>query len=220
MKFKTIIADPPWEFRTWSQTSNTSVRKASAHYDTHETDAMTQWGQAVQSVAEDDCCLFLWTCPPLLYEAIELAHSWGFTYKTKAFTWVKLTPKRTGFHYGLGYWTRANTEDVWLCTRGKPERKNKNVAQLLATLETPAVMQPLGRHSAKPEEVQDRIERLVDGPYLELFARRYRPGWVCLGNELDGLDITESLRRTANDEPLPRLPRPVQLFDEEDRHVA
>ena len=23
-----------------------------------------------------------------------------------------------------------------------------------------------------------------DGPYLELFARRQRPGWTCLGNEM------------------------------------
>ncbi len=74
---------------------------------------------------------------------------------------------------------------------------------MFATLETPAVIAPMTRHSEKPEEVQDRIERLVSGPYLELFARRRREGWATVGNELDGLDIRESLARLAADEPLP-----------------
>lgn len=49
-------------------------------------------------------------------------------------------------------------------------------------------------HSRKPEDVQDRIEQLFDGPYVELFARRQRSGWLCLGNEIDGLDIRDSLQ--------------------------
>jgi MT-A70 len=39
-------------------------------------------------------------------------------------------------------------------------------------------------HSRKPDEVYERIERLVEGPYLELYARRERPGWVSWGDEL------------------------------------
>lgn len=62
-----------------------------------------------------------------------------------------------------------------------------------------------GGHSEKPEPFQDDIERLVNGPYLELFARRHRPGWTCIGNELDGLDITESLTRVAQDKILPTV---------------
>lgn len=41
-----------------------------------------------------------------------------------------------------------------------------------------------GRHSAKPETLQDAAERIIEGPYVELFARRRRPGWVCWGDEL------------------------------------
>ena len=74
--------------------------------------------------------------------------------------------------------------------------------------EVPAVIAPNLRHSQKPDAIHDRIEALLDGPYLELFARRERPGWTCLGNELDGLDIRESLLRVANDAPLPSVRRP------------
>jgi hypothetical protein len=46
------------------------------------------------------------------------------------------------------------------------------------------VTAPVGEHSVKPEEVAQGIERLVGGPYLELFARRLRPGWTCWGDEV------------------------------------
>jgi N6-adenosine-specific RNA methylase IME4 len=46
------------------------------------------------------------------------------------------------------------------------------------------VMAPVGEHSVKPAEVHERIERLLAGPYLELFARKDRPGWLTWGNEI------------------------------------
>jgi N6-adenosine-specific RNA methylase IME4 len=42
-------------------------------------------------------------------------------------------------------------------------------------------MAPRREHSRKPDEVYERIEHLVAGPYLELFARDGavpRPGWT------------------------------------------
>jgi MT-A70/Helix-turn-helix domain len=77
---------------------------------------------------------------------------------------------------GNGYWTRANPEDCWLCTRGNPKRLYEDVRQLIVA--------PVMEHSRKPDEVYERIERLVEGPYLELYARRERPGWVSWGAEL------------------------------------
>ncbi len=105
-----------------------------------------------------------------------------------AFTWAKLTEGHEGkprfdevitdrdFHFGQGYWTRANPEDAWLATRGSPKRINADVRQL--------IIHPVMDHSRKPNCVHDRIERLVEGPYLELYARRERKGWVTWGNEL------------------------------------
>ena len=130
----------------------------------------------VQALAAPDCALFLWAVAPLLPGALHLIEDWGFTYKTVAFTWVKQNPAGAGFHKGMGYWTRANPEICLLATRGHPSRLARDVDQL--------VIAPRGRHSAKPEEVPARIERLVAGPYLELFARRERPGWTVWGNQV------------------------------------
>lgn len=209
MKYPVILADPPVPFEVWGKRpGGVDSRTADAHYDVMTWEALNGLGDAIQSVAAPDCCLFLWMCQPLLIETLEMARRWGFSYKTKAFSWCKTYANPSSFFVGMGYWTRANTEDVLLFTRGNPRRTSKGVYQLLVTLEAnpysvPAVIAPMTRHSEKPGEVQDRIERLMVGPYLELFARRQRLGWTTIGNELDGLDIRESLTRLAHDEQLP-----------------
>jgi N6-adenosine-specific RNA methylase IME4 len=78
---------------------------------------------------------------------------------------------------GMGYWTRANTEVCLLATRGKPKRLNADVRQ--------AILEPRRAHSRKPDCVHERIERLVGGPYLELFARERRSGWTTWGDQVD-----------------------------------
>jgi N6-adenosine-specific RNA methylase IME4 len=95
------------------------------------------------------------------------------------FYWVKLnslSKSNSEFFTGLGYWTRANPEQCLLATRGSPRRKAKDVRRL--------VVDRRREHSRKPDTVRDRIERLVDGPYLELFAREAKPGWDCWGDQL------------------------------------
>jgi N6-adenosine-specific RNA methylase IME4 len=95
------------------------------------------------------------------------------------FYWVKLNaaPKPDADYFiGMGYWTRANPELCLLATRGKPPRWAKDVRRL--------VVERRREHSRKPDCVRARIERLVAGPYLELFARETKPGWDCWGNQL------------------------------------
>ena len=118
----------------------------------------------------------------MLRHAMDVIEAWGFTYKTVAFYWVKLNKGRGGiflspsdFFTGMGFWTRANPELCLLATRGKPQRRATDVAKLL--------IEARREHSRKPDETYARIERLVDGPYLELFARASRPGWDRLGNQ-------------------------------------
>jgi N6-adenosine-specific RNA methylase IME4 len=43
---------------------------------------------------------------------------------------------------------------------------------------------PRREHSRKPDEAYEHIERMTVGPYIELFARCQRPGWVSWGNEV------------------------------------
>ena len=88
-----------------------------------------------------------------------------------------------GFFTGLGYWTRANPEQCLLATRGKPGRLAKDVRRL--------VVAPRREHSRKPDQIRELIERLVQGPYLELFARETKPGWDCWGNQVGIFDAGE-----------------------------
>ena len=80
----------------------------------------------------------------------------------------------------MGYWTRANTEHCLLATRGKPRRLHADVRQAIIDLPR--------EHSRKPDCVYGRIERLVPGPYLELFARQSRVGWDSWGDQTGKFD--------------------------------
>jgi MT-A70 len=70
----------------------------------------------------------------------------------------------------------VNPEQCLLATRGKPRRRGKDIRKL--------IVEPRREHSRKPDEVRERIERLVDGPYLELFARETKPNWHCWGDQV------------------------------------
>jgi N6-adenosine-specific RNA methylase IME4 len=171
-KAATILADPPWKFKTNSKRGE--GRSANQHYRTDRLDLIKSL--PVAEIAAPDAMLFMWMvdwCPAAALEVIE---AWGFTHKTTAFTWAKQNETGEGWHMGQGYWTRANPEACWLATRGKPQRLNADVRQLIVA--------PVAEHSRKPDEIYDRIERLVEGPYLELYARRERKGWLTWGDEL------------------------------------
>lgn len=184
-----ILADPPWRFRTWDQreaiprtrSTGTNV-SAATHYTTMDLEDIA--ALPVGALAAPDCSLFLWATWPNLMDAMATIRAWGFTYKTAAFVWTKahagqleLFDEAILGYMGLGYWTRANTEPCLLATRGKPKRLAADVRQ--------AIIEPRREHSRKPDCVHERIERLVAGPYLELFARARRPGWDAWGDEVD-----------------------------------
>ena len=187
--FGAILADPPWRFEVWS--GETAVKRRSGQ-GTTVTDAVHYQTMSAQELAElpiadlaaDDCVLFIWVTWPTLLQAIDLIEKWGFTYKTCAFNWTKAHAQQIELfqdtvegQMGMGYWTRANSEPCLLATRGKPKRLHADVRQ--------AIIAPRREHSRKPEGVHKRIERLVAGPYLELFARQQHPNWTVWGNQTD-----------------------------------
>lgn len=175
--FACILADPPWAFRTYGGKTGTPHRSAEDHYPTTDTADLAKI--PVASVAAKDAALFMWVVDSHLPDAIELGRAWGFAFKTCAFVWVK--SRRGGYpHVGMGYWTRKQTEQCWLFTRGSPRRLSKGVQQIIHC--------PRGAHSAKPDQQYDAIEALVGGPRLELFARSSRPGWSSWGNEVGARD--------------------------------
>ena len=172
MKYGAILADPAWHFAVRS--AKGEGRSALQHYN-----IMSHADIAALPVADyaaPDCVLFLWTIDTHLPRALDLIKAWGFTYKTVGFYWTKRNKGGSPFT-GMGYWTRANPEKCLLATRGKPKRVDKGVARWIDA--------PRREHSRKPDEIYDRIERLVDGPYLEMFARQTKAGWDSWGNETE-----------------------------------
>ena len=194
--YRVIYADPPWSFATYSRKGK--GRSPDAHYDCMDLDAIKRL--PVAGWAHPDAVLLLWATDPLLDRALEVIQAWGFAYKTVGFYWAKLNKgtsavaSEADFFTGLGFWTRANPEPCLLATRGRPRRRSGGVRKL--------VLAPRREHSRKPDEMYERIEALLEGPYLELFARGSRPGWDAWGDQaglFDGGSV--ATRRWASARP-------------------
>lgn len=172
-----ISADPNWNFETWSAKGRD--RSPDQHYATDPLSVIK--ALPVARLAADNCALHLWCMDWLLPAALEVIGAWGFKYIKVGHVWVKLNPSGNGRFMGLGHWQREGMELCLFATKGKPPRLNADVRQVIEA--------PIGRHSEKPEVFQDEMERLTAGPFLELFARRVRPGWKCWGDEIPRTDF-------------------------------
>ena len=174
-RYGAILADPPWRFETWSAKGR--GRSADRHYPVMDLAASrpcpsASWRRAGCRALP----VVIWTMLPC---ALEVIAAWGFRYKTCGFDWMKADPAQHPVvvpSMGCGFWSRANTEPCLLATRGHPKRLHADVRQ--------AILTPRRDHSRKPACVHERIERLVAGPYLELFARERRAGWDAWGDEV------------------------------------
>jgi N6-adenosine-specific RNA methylase IME4 len=176
-RFQVFYADPPWKFKTWSKKG--TGRGAVSHYKVMKLPAIIKYMQdAVERYAAPDCVMLLWVPDNMIEHGLAVINACGFKVKTLGFNWVKTT-KNGKWHFGNGYWTRANPELCWLATRGHPKRKSKSVRKL--------VIDQVRQHSQKPN-IHEKIEDLLDGPYLELFARVTTPGWSAVGNQVGLLD--------------------------------
>lgn len=147
-RYSIIYADPPWSYS--DQGCNGTMADHYRGMKLADLKALR-----VQDIAADDCVLFLWATYPMLPEALALIEAWGFRYKSIAFQWVKLNRKNGRPFFGLGRWTRGNTEPCLLAVKGKPKRAANDVFQL--------VQSPIGRHSEKPAVVRELIEKLLGG---------------------------------------------------------
>ena len=172
-KYNVIYADPPWTFKTFSDKGKD--RSPENHYNVMSLKDICNL--PISKIANDNSVLLMWVVDPLLDKAFEVINAWGFKYKTVGFTWAKTNRKSEGYFTGLGYWTRGNPEMCLLATKGKPKRISKSVPQL--------VVEQRREHSRKPDIMYNHIENLLEGPYIELFARTQRSGWDSWGNQTD-----------------------------------
>jgi len=205
MKYNIIYADCPWQY---DNPKNNDPAMGGITYDTMPVEEIM--ALPVADLADRDCALFMWATMPKLKEAFQVIEAWGFTYTTCAFVWIKLNRNagfiekivnkikyiiiEGGFYSGMGHWTNGNAELCLFAKKGRPSRNTKNVKQL--------VFSPLGRHSAKPPEVRNRIVELMgDVPRIELFARDKADGWHSWGNEIQS-DISLQTKDLAYQKPL------------------
>jgi N6-adenosine-specific RNA methylase IME4 len=169
-RYGVIVADPEWRFEPWSRHTGLD-RAADNHYSTSCTEVIA--ARDVQSIAADDCVLFLWATGPMLPHALLIMATWGFNYKSH-YVWGK-------DKVGTGFWNREKHELLLIGTRGNVP------CPAPGTQWDSLIMAPRGRHSAKPECFLDMIEQYFPTlPKIELNRRGApRPGWDAWGNEAD-----------------------------------
>lgn len=90
-KYEIIYADPPWSY---NDTLGGNAKMGAMPYATMTQDEIN--ALPIKEITAKDCILFMWATMPKLQEALDTIRAWGFKYKTCAFCWVKLNPKRGG----------------------------------------------------------------------------------------------------------------------------
>jgi len=206
--FTTIVADPAWQYRDKLRMSAVARSAMDQYKHTMTLDQIAAMATCEpdhpvhRSISKakdlriagyriaDPAVLFLWITNPFLLSGAgaSTCMAWGFEPK-QLISWIKgeirlieLEDTSIGAAIigppGMGHYTRGDTEHMILATRGKAKQlvKARNVRNWFVA--------PKSEHSEKPEASYLLVERLVPGPYLELFARRRRAGWTHHGDEL------------------------------------
>lgn len=176
--FRCIVADPPWAPR---DKLPGPTRGAARQYAVLTTAELLRF--PLPPIA-DDAVLLLWRLASMQEDALAVAAAWGFRVVSEV-VWQKLT-KRGLPWFGMGRTVRASHETALVCVRGRASRVVQS-RSIRSTFAAPVPVDESGRyiHSAKPEAFFiDVAELLAHGPYVEMFARRRRPGWSAIGNQL------------------------------------
>ena len=186
-KYSIIYADPPWEYKE----SGSGSRVVSGHYNTMDIRDIELL--PVNSISEDKSILFLWATFPRLPQCLGVISAWGFEYYGLGFDWVK-TSKNGNPSWGMGYYTRQNTEVCLIGVKKKPNRFKPLVRNILSVVHSNRL-----KHSEKPSLFKDKIVEVIgDIPRIELFARNKTEGWDSWGNEVESdieLNAESSIRQ-------------------------
>jgi N6-adenosine-specific RNA methylase IME4 len=160
--FQTIVIDPPWDWR--DENDNNQFGRAKPDYATMPFEEILN--SPVIRFADENCHLYLWITNRSLPKGFELIEAWGFRYIT-CLTWVKPS-------FGMGNYFRGSTEQVLFAIKRNMPIKRHDVGTHFEA--------PRGeKHSDKPNKVYDLIESCSYGPYLEIFSRHQRDGWIMWG---------------------------------------
>lgn len=164
---RVVYADPPWLYGDRPPSGS----GAQQHYAGMSIEALCKL--PVQAHTYSDAVLFLWTTAPMLMAnpgPREVIEAWGFTPKT-GLVWDKV-------HHVFGHYVSVRHEHLIIATRGSctPDRPTPMPDSVVTERQE-------GEHSSKPESFRKLIEKLYDGPYLELFGRQKVEGWSVFGDD-------------------------------------
>jgi len=171
-KFEVLYVDPPWSYKNKRTGGSAMISGAEAKYSTMSIEELCAMrDRELRDIVAKDAVLFMWATNPLLEDAFSVINYWGFKYKT-TIVWKKV------MSLGMGFWWRGQTEFLLFATKGKVKAfrmQEKNIIEC-----------KVGKHSEKPEEFRQLINRATIGMpnKLELFARKNIEGWSCWGNEI------------------------------------
>lgn len=175
-KFRTILADPPWQFQNRTGKMAPEHRRLN-RYGTMTLDEIK--ALPVSRVAAETAHLYMWVPNALLPEGLQVLSDWGFNYKSNII-WHKIRKDGGSDGRGVGFYFRNVTEILLFGVRGQNARTEAAGRRQVNMIESRK-----REHSRKPDEQYELIESCSRGPFLELFARGPRKGWSVWGNQAD-----------------------------------
>ncbi len=182
--FSTVVADPAWEF---GDKLPGDSRGAEKNYTVMSVEGIRLLH--LPPIA-DDALLFLWRVSSQVEEAYSVVRAWGFVPKSEM-VWKKLTVNGNR-HFGMGRYVRMEHESVIIATRGRGIDliENRSIRSVFEA--------PVGEHSEKPAKFYEIVEELVSprSRRVELFSRKQREGWTCIGDALGSHMTTAAVSRS------------------------
>ncbi len=162
---QTIVIDPPWDRADEGDVDQ--LGRGQPTYSMMSFDELMEL--SVGDKATENAHLYLWITNRSLPKGFPLLAKWGFRYIT-CLTWCKPS-------FGIGNYFRGQTEHILFGIRGSLPLLRQDVGTWFQ-------WDRGNKHSAKSEEFYQLVETCSPGPWMDLFARRKRPGWICWGAEL------------------------------------
>ncbi len=173
--YEILYIDPPWK---QSKGGKKSARPKSSgtglDYPVLSLENIEALMKQAVSHTPVDSVMFLWTIDKYLFDAQTIAEKLGYKLHARMI-WNKVTGIPAAFTVRFGH------EYLLYMYKGKLIPVAQEARGKIHTVFTEQVK----RHSQKPERAYEIIEELYPTQKkLELFARNYREGWDCWGNEV------------------------------------
>jgi len=172
-KYQVIYADPPWAYDV--DLSSGATRSPENNYPVMDLEEIKKFGEEIKKISDKNCILFMWITAPKLNWMNDVLEAWGFEYKTNLI-WDKIKPN-------MGHYSSVRHEILIIAGKGTCSPNCDGIT--IQSIDSVQSIEKSSRHSEKPKEFYDIIEKLYPNyNKMELFARNKKDGWTSWGNEI------------------------------------